>query len=93
MPCVIRKDVGERYENYVELVHDEWKLLPQVDALEEWLRANPNELDPTFRWIADIGFCARSDAAGGGPVISRDLMQMCIAANLDIFLSEYPGES
>src|SRR5687768_7658899 len=82
VPCIIRKDIGERYENVVELADDEWRLQPQVEALEYWLRQNPHGLDPTCRWVADIGFCVRSDARGGGPVISRELMRMCIAANV-----------
>lgn len=38
----------------------------------------------------DIGFSPRPDALGGGPVISRKLMQACLKANLELFFSEYP---
>jgi len=93
MPCIIRKDIGERYENHVELAADEWALTPQVEALDAWLRANPNGLDPAFRWVADIGFTPRINALGGGPVISRELMERCLNANVEIFLSEYAGQS
>ena len=93
MPCVIRKIVNDRYENLVELAPDEWSLREQVEALEGWLRDHRNELDPTHEWVADIGFCIRKNASGGGPPISRKLMQMCLEVNLQILLSEYPGEA
>jgi hypothetical protein len=92
MPCIIRQQLLGRYENFLELAENEWRLRPQVEALEAWLVSNPTALDPAKEWVADIGFMIRSDAAGGGPPISRKLMEMCLAANLVIFLSEYPGE-
>lgn len=91
MPCVIRKIVGDEFENHVELLGESWDLRAQVEALEAWLEANEHELDPRHEWIADIGFCIREDALGGGPPITRNLMQRCLNANLEIFLSEYPG--
>ena len=93
LPVVIRKTVGDRFENLVELAPDEWKLREQVEALEAWLKHNPDTLDSQHKWVADIGFCVRSDAAGGGPPITRELMQLCIASNLEIYLSEYPGNA
>ena len=93
MPCVIRKIVGDTFENYDELVMDEWRLREQVESLEEWLQVNHCILNTEFRWVADIGFCPRSNAFGGGPPITRNLMTLCLAANLEIYLSEYPGES
>ena len=93
MPCIIRKWVGDKCENHLTLADDEWKLREQVDALEAWLSTNPGALDPSIEWFADIGFCLRADAMGGGPVISRELMEMCLRANLDIYLSEYPGNA
>lgn len=83
--------VGDRFENFLELAPDEWKLREQVEALEAWLKSSGDQLDPAHEWVADIGFCIRPHASGGGPPISRDLMRMCIAANLEIYLSEYPG--
>ena len=93
MTCVIRKIVNGRFQNHLELAGDEWRLREQVEALETWLRENPRALDPKFEWVADIGFCIRDDALGGGPPITRDLMRMCIDANLEIYLSEYPGNA
>ena len=61
----------------------------QIEALERWLTMHVNELDASSRWVADVGFTVRLDATGGGPPISRELMDMCVAANLEIYLSEY----
>ncbi|MEX2212822.1 MAG: hypothetical protein WD768_01755 [Phycisphaeraceae bacterium] len=93
MPVIIRKVVGDRFQNEVDVVRDEWKLREQVEALEAWLKNNPGRLDPAYEWVADIGFCVRPDALGGGPPISRELMRLCLAANLEIYLSEYQGEA
>lgn len=91
MPCIIRRDRGDRYENFAELAPGVWRLREQVEALEQWLAENRSQLDPSERWVADIGFCVRPDAQGGGPPITSALMKMCLEANLEIFLSEYPG--
>lgn len=93
MPCIIRKDIGDRYENCITLAGDEWALRPQVESLDRWLQANPDGLDPRFQWVADIGFTPRVNALGGGPVLSRELMERCLKANLEIFFSEYAGAS
>jgi hypothetical protein len=93
LPVIIRKIVGDRFENFVELAPREWKLREQVDSLEAWLKNNRDQLDSAHQWVADIGFCVRPNASGGGPPISRDLMRMCIEANLEIYLSEYPGKA
>ena len=93
MPCVIRRDADDHHENLVELCPDEWKLREQVEALESWLRENRKQLSSQHKWVADIGFCIRNDASGGGPPITRDLMKMCLEVNLEIFLSEYPGQA
>jgi hypothetical protein len=85
--------VDGRFTHYEELLPDEWRLRELVEALEAWLEVSPPRLDPTLQWVADIGFCVRADAAGGGPPISRRLMQLCLDSNLEIFLSEYPGEA
>lgn len=85
---IIRKIVGDHYENF-HTVSDHWNLRQQVEALESWLIQHVSELDPNEFWVADIGFNCRDDALGGGPPISRRLMQMCLDANLEIYLSEY----
>ena len=91
MPCVIRQIVDGRCIHHLELAPDEWRLRDQIEALEAWLAENPGRLDPRSQWVADIGFCMRPDAAGGGPPIPRRLMQLCLRSNLEIHLSEYPG--
>lgn len=93
MTCIIRKIVDERFENHAEIEPEEWRLREQVEALEAWLSEHSGELDPEYEWVADIGFTVREDAFGGGPPITRKLMQMCVDANLEIYLSEYPGSS
>jgi hypothetical protein len=90
---IIRKIVNDSFENCVALTPDEWRLREQVDALTEWLTEHRTQLDQASRWVADIGFRIRKDAAGGGPPITRELMQMCLESNLEIWLSEYPGQS
>ena len=89
MPCVIRKTIDGKDEFHAELAPGEWKLEPQVKALEAWLRQHEGRLDPQARWSADIGFGHRREATGGGPVISCELMRLCVGANLDLYLSEY----
>lgn len=36
-----------------------------------------------------LGFVGRPDAGGGGPVLTREFMERCVRANLEIWLSEY----
>ena len=93
MPVVIRRIVDDRFKNHTEIAGDSWDLRTQIEALEEWLVANPNELDPSNQWVADVGFTVRLDATGGGPPITRKLMEMCVGSNLEIYLSEYGAES
>jgi hypothetical protein len=88
LSTIIRNVVGDRSENHVA-VSTEWDLRRQVEALEKWLREHRGELDPSSEWIADIGFTHRSNASGGGPPFTRELMRMCLDANLEIYLSEY----
>ena len=90
---MIRRVLGDGYENVVEIALGEWRLREQVEALEAWLRENRLRLDSSCEWVADIGFCVRKDALGGGPPITKELMRMCLEANIEIFLSEYPGEA
>jgi hypothetical protein len=92
MPVVIRRVVGDRFENHTEIAGDAWDLRTQIEALEEWLSAHPIELDRSNQWVADVGFTVRLDATGGGPPISLNLMKMCVDSNLEIYLSEYGAE-
>ena len=92
MPCVIRKRVDQRTENLIELAGEEWDLFPQIEALLDWLGNHSHEIDPAHRWIADVGFCGRADARGGGPVIMPEVMRLFIDANMELWLSEYPAQ-
>ena len=92
MPVVIRRIVDDRLKNHTEIAEESWDLRTQIETLEEWLTANPDELDPSNQWVADVGFTVRLDATGGGPPITRKLMELCVASNLEIYLSEYGAE-
>ena len=92
MPVIIRQIVEDRFQNHSDIAARSWDLRTQIEALEEWLEANPEALDPSSRWVADVGFTVRLDATGGGPPITRKLMQMCVSSNLEIYLSEYGAE-
>ncbi|EMJ88682.1 hypothetical protein [Leptospira meyeri] len=93
MPIWIRKTHNEKTENYVNLIENDWNLTAQFEALEEWLKTVDEKLDQKVEWIADLGFAPRTNALGGGPVISLDLMKLCIKNNLEIFISEYPDST
>ncbi len=92
MSTIIRRAAGKKYENHTR-VSDSWDLRTQIEALEEWMCANGTSLDPSSEWVADVGFTVRLTALGGGPPLSRKLMELCIAQNLEIFLSEYGAAS
>ena len=92
MPVVIRRIVGDGFRNHTELAEDSWDLRTQIETLEAWLATNPIESDASTQWVADVGFTVRLDATGGGPPVTRRLMEMCVAANLEIYLSEYGAE-
>ena len=91
MPTVIRKKSPHDATCEIELSQTSWNLCAQVETLGHWLRSMSSDFDTAHPRVADIGFVARGDAIGGGPVISLELMKMCIGANLEIWFSEYPG--
>lgn len=62
--------------------------LIQLQVLADWLEENRGRLRKEKK-IADLGFCYRKDAAGGGDVLSTELMNLCVEENLDLYLSEY----
>jgi hypothetical protein len=90
MPCVIRHTVDGTNEFHAELMPGEWRLKPQIEALEAWLGEHAEQMDPLSGWSADIGFGHRLDAGGGGALISQDLMRLCLRTKLELYLSEYP---
>ena len=93
MPVIIRKIVDDSTVNYVEVATGSWDLRTQIEAFETWLSESPGRLDPSNQWIADVGFTVRLEALGGGPPITRNLMEMCVESNIEIYLSEYGSET
>ncbi|MEM7020156.1 MAG: hypothetical protein AAF512_22790 [Pseudomonadota bacterium] len=89
MSCWIRKIVDGKAENFALLAADSWDLREQVEFFEKWLRDIDETLEDADSWIADIGFSPRSRATGGGPVVSLELMELCLRNKIEIFLSEY----
>jgi hypothetical protein len=89
MPITIYVD-DESKRELAWLCEDDWQLSSQISALNAWLRGNDAKI-PQGRYIADIGFSVRSDAAGGGAAISPDMMRHMTDLGMSLFLSEYPG--
>ena len=80
----------DSWERVAWLCDDNWRLPDQVEALEMWLDENRTAMK-SGRYIADIGFCVRKDASGGGAAISPDMMRTMADLGISLFLSEYPG--
>jgi hypothetical protein len=89
MPIKIYAEDGPKRE-IAWLCDEDWQLPTQVSALEVWLAQNSTTIS-SGRYIADIGFSVRSDAAGGGAVISPEMMRAMADLGMTLFLSEYPG--
>ena len=86
MPIIIRtKDFRERVAT---LCDGEMMLPALIPALEAWLRENGGNLKPGS-YVADIGFSAREDATGGGPVLSPEMLRMMADLGIWLYLSEY----
>lgn len=79
---------GER-KGVFQLGKDCWSLPELFKLFENWLFSGEFDIDPKFEWIADIGFSPREGACGGGPIISKEVMEVCISNNISIYLSEY----
>jgi hypothetical protein len=90
MPVSIRKQQGEGYSFLASLGDGEWSLAPQIGLLESWMDANAHELPPG-EYVADVGFCWRKDAAGGGAALGMDFLKKMADGGFSLFLSEYPG--
>lgn len=89
MSIWIRKIFGDKSENYLKLAEDDWDLRSQFKTFESWLKSGANALEADAQWIADIGFSPRYGACGGGPVISSEVMKICLDKKITIYLSEY----
>jgi len=71
---------------------DDWSLPHQVEMLTLWLRAHAATL-PSGEYVADIGFCSRKDAGGGGSAFTPETLALMASARMHLYLSEYPGFS
>lgn len=94
MPVSIRRIIPQGGDNssLACLGEDEWNLPPQIELLESWIESNAKDL-PTGEYVADVGFCWRRDAGGGGSALSSEFLIKMGSASFSIFLSEYPGFS
>ena len=89
MAIWIRKINPEDKENYLKLAVDDWNLISQFEIFEKWLKTEAANLELGNEWIVDIGFSPREGALGGGPIISKEIMELCLKNNITIYLSEY----
>lgn len=89
MSIWIRKVVGEASENHLKLAEGCWDLRELFKEFEAWALESAPHLDPGDGWIADIGFSPREGANGGGPILSPQIMGVCVENGISIYLSEY----
>jgi hypothetical protein len=75
-------------EKIAWLCDDEWLLRPQIEALSAWLEQSGASLPPD-EYVADVGFCWRRDACGGGPVLDPSAMRRMAEIGMSLYLSEY----
>lgn len=88
----VRRIVGDSSENVIRLGVDSWDLRELFKIFEKWLITCGASLEAGEGWIVDIGFSPRPGASGGGPIISPDIMSLCVEKRISIYLSEY-GDS
>ena len=93
MPCFVRRINGDVKENEIKLAPNDWNLMSQFEVFEEWLKSNNGQLVSEEGWVVDIGFSPRENATGGGPVISKEIMELCLKNNIEIYLSEYAADA
>ncbi len=87
MPIVIYRQKDAKEIAYIS--DKEWSLPLQVDALNSWLKRK-KKMQPG-KYVADIGFKIRRDAAGGGADLSCEMMRKMANFGITLFLSEYSG--
>jgi hypothetical protein len=92
MPITIYRDNTAEHDQIAWLCDGDWDLSNQVEALNLWLEENGDSL-PVGSYVADIGFCWRRDAGGGGAVLLPKAMKKMSDIGMYLFLSEYPGFS
>jgi hypothetical protein len=94
MPVNIYRSTPDEQENeqIAWLCDGEWELAPQMDSLLQWLEQTGATLPPA-EYVADMGFCWRRDACGGGAVIEPAAMRQMADLGMSLYLSEYAGFS
>jgi hypothetical protein len=81
---------GDEDATLASLGDDEWSLPELIGLLETWLDAHAGDLS-AGEYVADVGFCWRRDARGGGSALGPELLKKMGEAGFSLFLSEYPG--
>jgi hypothetical protein len=92
MPINIYRDSSPEYKIIAWLCDGDWDLSNQVETLAIWLENDGSDL-PVGEYVADIGFCWRRDAMGGGAVLPPKVMKQMSEIGMCLFLSEYSGFS
>jgi hypothetical protein len=90
MPITIIRRQAETDILVASPADDDWSLSSQIVLLESWVETNAHKL-PSGEYVADIGFCWRKDAAGGGAALDRGFLKKLADSGFSLFLSEYPG--
>ena len=78
---------GLKNDRVAWLCDDIWILRPQIEVLAKWLDEQPAL--PEGKYVADVGFCWRRDACGGGPVLEPGAMRRMADLCMSLYLSEY----
>lgn len=83
MPISIRRITpdGQQNEKIAWLAADEWNLPPQIEELESWVAENAEKLE-SGEYIADVGFCWRRDASGGGSALDPKTLKAMGRVNI-----------
>jgi hypothetical protein len=92
MPINIYREDSPKQQKIAWLCDGNWELSTQVETLIVWLEDNGKDL-PIGSYVADIGFCWRRDASGGGAVLPPKAMKRMSNIGMYLFLSEYSGFS
>jgi hypothetical protein len=92
MPINIYRDDTPEHQKIAWLCDGDWDFSNQVETLTVWLENDGSDL-PVGAYVADIGFCWRRDASGGGAVLPPKAMKQMSEIGMYLFLSEYSGFS
>lgn len=85
-----KKDATGKSTEIAYLLEDNWRLPDQMVAFQLWLDENKNMQQSEY--TADIGFCPREDALGGGGKLTLSSMSIMVKIGLELCMSEYPED-